>query len=131
MWGADEGSAALATSVKTRVEDCLLSYDSSWPVLHEAEQNHMANLPVCVAPGGISGLPQNSQDKTEQLMKSGLPQLRQKMQLYGMSAGLQCLKPDLRLFTDYKSKFILEVLCILHGIIESKIRDSNLLGQVL
>lgn len=69
----------------------------------------MADLAVCVAPCGISGLSQNSQDKTEQLMKSGLPQLRQKMQLYGMSAGLQCLEPDLSLFK------ILEDLCILHG----------------
>lgn len=49
-----------------------LKYYSPRPVFPEAEQNHMVYLDLCAVPSGISGLPQSSQDETEQLMKSGL-----------------------------------------------------------
>lgn len=85
MWGADEGSSALSASVKTREE-------SSHTTVHGQCFLKPSRTTWWIWPCGISGLPRNSQEKTEKLMKSGLSQLRKKQR--HMACLLGCVSAD-------------------------------------
>lgn len=85
-----------AASVQTRVEGCLLSYDSSWPA--PCEEPHGQSDCVRSALWNFWASSKSPRHTTEQLMKSERPQVRQKIQLYSMSAELECLESDLSLF---------------------------------